>query len=235
MQTARQYDVVRFYSLMAALAERTGGPRRLETCSGRMEWPPRGVYFFMESGETRRESGHDARVVRVGTHALGLTSQTTLWNRLSQHRGQTNSGGGNHRGSIFRHLIGNALLSQAGEDHLTWGVGTSAAPTVRADELTLERRVSAIIRAMPFLWLAIEDAPGPDSLRGYIERNVIALLSNRDKPPIDPPSSTWLGFHCDRPKVRQSGLWNQVYTDSVYDPEVLGCLERLLETMPQTA
>ena len=31
---------------------------------------------------------------------------------------------------------------------------------------------------MPFLWLEVPDPPGPDSLRGYIERNAIVLLSN---------------------------------------------------------
>ena len=30
-------------------------------------------------------------------------------------------------------------------------------------------------------------------MRGYIERNAIALLSNYGKPAIDPPSPGWLG------------------------------------------
>jgi len=34
---------------------------------------------------------------------------TTLWARLSQHRGSAKSGGGNHRCSIFRLLVGRAL------------------------------------------------------------------------------------------------------------------------------
>jgi hypothetical protein len=31
---------------------------------------------------------------------------------------------------------------------------------------------------MPFLWLAIDDEPSAHGLRGHIERNAIALLSN---------------------------------------------------------
>jgi hypothetical protein len=52
------------------------------------------VYFFMEEGETRSDSGIGARIVRVGTHALKEGSGTKLWTRLSQHRGQEKSGGG---------------------------------------------------------------------------------------------------------------------------------------------
>lgn len=40
---------------------------------------------------------------------------------------------------------------------------------------------------MSVLWIAKPDDPGPDSLRGYIERNRFALLSNHDRDPIDPP------------------------------------------------
>ncbi len=83
---------------------------------------------------------------------------------------------------------------------------------------------------MPFLWLAVADAPGPDSLRGYIERNSIALLSNLGKPPLDPPSKGWRGRVCDRNKarVRDSGLWNQNHVDEDYDPRFLDVLDRLV-------
>jgi hypothetical protein len=43
-----------------------------------MAWPERGVYFFFEQGETRSKSHIAERVVRVGTHALTTSSQTTL-------------------------------------------------------------------------------------------------------------------------------------------------------------
>ena len=60
-------------------------------------------------------------------------------------------------------------------------------------ELGVERLVSKEIGATSFLWLSVEDAPGPDSQRGHVERNSIVLLSNFIGEPIDPPSLNWLG------------------------------------------
>jgi hypothetical protein len=81
---------------------------------------------------------------------------------------------------------------------------------------------------MPFLWLSIEDDAEPESLRGFIERNSIALLSNANKPSLDPPSPGWLGHHSDRERVRQSGLWNQNHVDESYDPAFLLKLDQLV-------
>ena len=50
----------------------------------------------------------------------------------------------------------------------------------------------------PFLWLHLNDAPGPDSKRGLIERNAIALLSGYRCSAADGPSAKWLGHHSDR-------------------------------------
>ena len=82
---------------------------------------------------------------------------------------------------------------------------------------------------MPFLWLDIDDPPSRDSLRGRIERNAIALLSNLNKPALDAPSPGWRGHHSDRPKVRQSGLWNNNHVDEGYDPSFLRDLEDLVK------
>ena len=46
--------------------------------------------------------------------------------------------------------------------------------------------MSNYIAAMPFLWLDIDDEAGPNSLRGSIEGNAIALLSNYARTPLDP-------------------------------------------------
>lgn len=91
--------------------------------------------------------------------------------------------------------------------------------------------MSTVIGAMPFLWLAIGDRPGPHSLRGYIERNSIALLSDYGKEPLDPPSPNWLGHDCDRELVRESGLWNQRHVKEGYDETFLDTLERLIHEM----
>jgi len=122
-------------------------------------------------------------------------------------------------------------LRQRGETHPTWGEGNTAASDVRVCERTLECDVSKTIGQMPFLWLAIGDEAGPDSLRGYIERNAIALLSNYGKHPLDPASGAWLGHHCDRERVRSSGLWNSNHVDESYDPAFL---ERLAQLISET-
>ena len=121
----------------------------LTSCDGRSGWPDRGVYFFMEDGECRTDSGDGLRVVRVGTHALTSSSRTTLWNRLSQHKGQKASGGGNHRGSIFRLLVGSTLLKTPGAACPTWGIKNSAPHDVRILEQPFEQEVSRItVRSM---------------------------------------------------------------------------------------
>ncbi len=232
-------DIQRFYEILDELEASVGGKRTLEEAHGRMNWPERGVYFFFEPGEKRTTSGTGPRVVRVGTHALKASGQATLWNRLRQHRGPvggSNPGGGNHRGSVFRLHVGTALIDRddwpqavAGD----WGVGSSASKMIRERERPLERAVSQHIRSMPFLWIGVEDEPGPASLRGYIERNAIALLSNYcfQDTPIDPPSDTWLGHWATNDYVQRSGLWNVNHVAETYDP---GFLDILLEQIRLT-
>ena len=175
-------------------------------------------------------AGQVRRIVRVGTHALKTGSKAELWDRLKQHRGSVRSGGGNHRGSIFRLIVGTALVERDGLACLSWDTCRGRVPReVRERELELEQAVSNVTGAMPFLWLAIEDEAGPASLRGYIERNSIALLSNLGKEAIDPPSRAWLGRHCDRERVRAAGLWNSNHADERYDPAFLGTLAGLIE------
>jgi hypothetical protein len=106
----RRTDLVRFYDLLASLARREDCPRRLVDCQGGMLWPTRGVYSVFEPGESRSDSGEGCRVVCVGTQTLKQDPATSLWNHLSQHREGSRSGGGNHRGSIFRLLVGAAIM-----------------------------------------------------------------------------------------------------------------------------
>ena len=234
----RAADTGRFYALLSRVSERGGGCRHLATCDGRMDWPRRGVYFFFEPGEHRSDRTLGLRVVRVGTHALKPASRTSLWQRLSQHRGSSRSGGGNHRGSIFRLIVGVALARRA--DAMpppSWGVGSDAGEaarrlgldraTVRRDETELERQVSKCIGQMPFLWLGVDDLPGAASMRGVIERNAIALLSHARTPAADVPSDRWLGAFSDRERVRASGLWNSRHVSEIHDPSFLDAMEAL--------
>jgi hypothetical protein len=150
---SRVEDLSGFYSILDALRARSGGTRTLSECTGRMAWPTRGVYFFFEDGEYRA-AGDGLWVVRVGTHALLPTSGRTLWNRLSQHRGTVSPLGGNHRGSVFRLHVGDALL-RSGQSPVsvsdTWGVGVTAPRETRERERPLEANVSEFIGRMPFL------------------------------------------------------------------------------------
>jgi hypothetical protein len=225
--TINPAHVDNFYELLTDLGKRVGGTRQLATSSAHSGWPAQGVYFFFEPGEKRRD-GVTSRVVRIGTHALTKSSTTKLWMRLGQHRGNVqgaNPGGGNHRGSIFRHHVGTALLNT--ED---WPVSLQESwrqkhidHSARLDEAVLERAVSSHIGAMPLLWLAV-----PDRLdRGVVETSVIALLSNRNASG-DPPSECWLGRHADSEEVRTSGLWNVRDTNASFDPSVLVLIERLV-------
>ncbi len=222
-------DLVHFYATLEILESSIGGKRKLSECDGKMNWPKRGVYFFFENGESRSRSGDGPRVVRVGTHALTSSPGTRLWNRLSQHRGVASTGGGNHRGSVFRKLVGHALIARYPECNIeTWGKGDSASRNIRTAEFELELRVSAVIGEMPFLWLEVDDPPGPGNHRGYIERNAIALLSGYNRIHVDPPSDDWLGLNCPREKVQHSGLWNQKHVEDDYDPGFLSELENLI-------
>lgn len=214
-----------FYQLLAQLEENVGGKRQLENCDGYMDWPDRGVYFFFAPDESR-ENSDQKRVTRVGTHAVSTGSGTTLWDRLRTHRGALNgtyAGGGNHRGSVFRERVGEALIQREGleETYPAWSDGSSAKREQRLTELDLERRVSDYIRDLPFLWVDVPDEPEPKSDRAYLERNAIALLSNYGKPAIDARETGWLGTDSQSEKIRESGLWNVNHVDESYDPEFL--------------
>ena len=82
------------------------------------------------------------------------------------------------------------------EDPISWGECSSAGAAartfgidrdeLRVDEKALEAEVSKHIGRMPFLWVEIDDPPRPNSLRAFIEKNSIALLSNYHKVSLDP-------------------------------------------------
>lgn len=188
----------------------------------------------------RSGSGAGLRVVRVGTHALKTGSKSTLWGRLSQHRGPARDGGGNHRGSIFRLLVGIALARRSGVSlPPSWGLGGAPSTAarrlgieraeVKPNEAELETSVSRYVGTMPFLFLGVKDEPGPASERGFIERNAIALLSAYREASLDPASTGWLGRWSDRERVRLSGLWNNNHVDEAYDPSFLDLMKMRID------
>jgi len=231
----RRDDLDRFYRLLARLEETVGGKQQLRDCDGYMDWPDRGVYFFFATDEQRANTDQ-LRLTRVGTHAVSEGSGTTLWNRLRTHRGAlsgTYEGGGNHRGSVFRERVGEALIERYDQHDVypEWGDGSSAGRDLRLEEIDMERPVSDYLRQLPFLWVDVDDEPGPGSDRAYLERNAIALVSNYGKDSIDPRSNGWLGNDSPSQKIRESGLWNVNHVDESYDPAFL---DRLAEAVGMT-
>jgi len=148
---------------------REGGQRRLRDCTS-FGWPSHAVYFFIDDEEARLEGA--TRAVRVGTHALSATSATTLWQRLSTHRGHVSGsrpGGGNHRASIFRLHVGTAMLARGDWPSAvrnSWR-NKHASPAMRHAEYPLEQAVSHYISGLPLLWL---DVPARTD-RGLIEQH----------------------------------------------------------------
>lgn len=230
---SRRSDLSRLYDLLDRLEASVGGKQRLKDSTGYMDWPDRGVYFFFAQDETR-DSTDQLRLTRVGTHAVSTGSGTSLWNRLRTHRGSnrgTYEDGGNHRGSVFRKRVGEAMIvrDDLHDEHPHWGDGSSAGRERRLAELEHERRVSEYIRDLPFLWVSIDDEPGPDSDRAYIERNAISLVSNYAKASIDTRDEGWLGKDSPRDEINQSGLWNINHVEEEYDSAFLDRLSRAIE------
>jgi hypothetical protein len=224
----RGADLVRFYRLMEELQALNGGLQRMAAASPDFAWPRRGVVWFFEKGESRTESGPGARIVRVATHALKPELNSTLWEKLAQ------DGNGRHRQSVFRTLIGLALRDLTGkQEPVGWGRDKPPGSEPDRAEQALEAAVSMYIGQMPFLFLAVDDEPGPRSERAFIERNSIALLSNYARAPLDSPSAGWLGRRCGREKVGQSGLWNTAHVDAAYDPSFMENMKSLMEDMRQ--
>ncbi|MGB9987449.1 hypothetical protein [Salarchaeum japonicum] len=229
----RREDINRLYGLLDELEQTVGGKQKLKDCTGYMDWPDRGVYFFFASDECR-DGGDQHRITRIGTHAVSEGSSTSLWDRLRTHRGAkrgTYEGGGNHRGSVFRKRVGEAFVERDDrhDEYPHWGEGSSAKRERRLDELEMERRVSDYLRDLPFLWLNVDDEPSAESQRAFIERNTIALLSNYHREAVDARSGDWLGHHSRSKKIRESGLWNVDHVDEDYDPEFLDLFRDQIE------
>jgi len=201
--------------------------RRTFTLSdlGAQRLPGRGVYVFIDRAE-RNFLGGRGRIVRIGTHAVSEGSKSTLRNRLRNHAG-LKDGTGNHRGSIFRLHVGNAMLARDNGTLLSWGDGQDAPAEVRASETTMEQRVSAYLGSLELLILDLDDKPSKHSMRATVERQLISLCSE-NLLPIDKPSRNWLGSMSPVPLIVKSGLWNLRDVGRVYDPRGAGSVHDLL-------
>lgn len=205
-------DINTFYTLLQEIEIKF--PRRSlgDLLNLKNKIPKQGVYFFFDQIETR-ENSNDLRVVRVGTHAAQANSKATIKQRLSQHKGPEKLFG-SHRASVFRELVGYALINRDNLPKNKWGVREEKSNKIVLDsEKELEQNVSLYLRDLRFTILEIEGEASKNNDRAYIERNTIALLSNYCRPKIDPPSTNWLGSLTQKEKIVESGLWNSNYVD----------------------
>jgi len=205
----RTTDINTFYNLLQEVEKKF--PRRPlgELLTLKKNIPNQGVYFFFDKNETREKS-NDLRVVRVGTHAAQAKSKATIKERLSQHKGPENLFG-RHRASVFRELVGYALINKDNHPQNKWGIREDK--SMLKSEKVLEKNVSLYLRDLSFTILEIEGEASKYNDRAYMERNSIALLSNYNRLAIDPSSANWLGRFTKKDKIIKSGLWNSNYVD----------------------
>lgn len=193
------------YRLVGELGARHG-LRSFGTCNGHQSWPAAGVYFFLEPDEPTEFESEAGRIVHIGTHAVKAGANTTIWDRLYQIKGNAD-GAGNHRRAVLRHHVGHALLARDRATHRTWGVGTTVDHGTRERERELEVRVSEYLSRLVVTYVPVTDAAGPGSLRAFIKRNAISVLTT-DAGRWNLPSESWLGQLSPTAAIHASGLWN---------------------------
>lgn len=189
--------------------------------------PRNGIYILFETGET----GHGAdRIVRVGTH----TGQGQLRQRLKQHFLLENKDR-----SIFRKNIGRALLAKSADPFApAWELDLttreardrSGSLIDRQRQTEIEHAVTAYIQT--HFTFAVFEVPDKTA-RLEIESKLISTVSLCDD---CGPSSTWLGNHSPKDKIRASGLWlvNELYKTAFVEAEVADLEKRLFSgTTPE--
>lgn len=123
--------------------------------------------------------------------------------------------------------VGEAIIERDNlhDKYPHWGEGSSANRGIRDKEYEMEKQISKYIRDLPFLWVKVDDEPGPNSERSFLEKNSIALLSNYGKKSIDPRDEEWLGKHSPKKEIKKSGLWNVAHVGKNYNSSFLKVLE----------
>ncbi|MCY4219400.1 MAG: hypothetical protein OXE56_09060 [Gammaproteobacteria bacterium] len=78
---------------------------------------------------------------------------------------------------MIRLVVETALIRRDGLNYSSWVCRSNSPSEVGDNELPLESKVSEVIGNMQILCLAVEDQPGSDSMRGFIERNSIFVTA----------------------------------------------------------
>ena len=195
----------------------------------RHDLPNQGVYFFFDPNEPTQFSKVVPRLVRVGTHGVSEGSKASLRNRLRTHLG-TGEGLGNHRSSVFRLHVGDALIRKNNmrDQFPHWGKGQTTEIEIRRREAELESAVSTYISQLQIVVLEVSDQANKESARSLIERLSIAVFTE-DFFPIEEPSLDWLGLFSQHQTIVQTGLWNLRDSGSRADLQIVDLLrERVI-------
>jgi hypothetical protein len=205
---SRLDDLKRFYELVAAL----GPPAPAAAfMSGR---PRDGIYLFFEAGETRTDSGDGPRVVRV--EARG-------WSLLERAGHRFGSGPKLATERSLEAMVTDALHENGVPICVMW------APTVRPvpaqPKVTARRRH---LMGMDVIRFDVRDGLRRGLRRAALASNIVGLLSNFDRPPLDAASKAWLGrcsarlgFRWAKLTFPRCGLWNEIGVKETYDPAFL--------------
>lgn len=185
-----------------------------------------GLYFFYEIGEKSEHSKAD-RIVRIGNHPR---AKGGLVRRLQQHYS------GRKNGSVFRRLLGGAILRARQDDHhcLLPAPGRGHWELQNAKPCAIcqpvEEEVSKLLRQnCSFRCVAIEDRDE----RNALEADLISLISACS---ICKPSSSWLGLQSYPEAVHLSGLWNSQFTEKrIIEADLPHHLERNIRTSQKLA
>ena len=196
----------------------------LSQCNSKMIWPKRGVMFILDLNESSFIYPNSPRIVYVGTHADNCNRNSKIWNRIKKHIGN-NNGYGNHRISVLRSHIGKALINRYKLNFPTWGVGNNAPVYVLEKEKELEKLVSDYIKKLAIIVIEVNDEPSKDSMRVYIKRNSIALLSKTYKY-FNNYSTEWLGLFSQNEEIRKSYLWNIDFTMEKHDENIVEVISK---------
>jgi hypothetical protein len=178
-----------------------------------------GLYFFFEPNEYRdREHRTQLRVTYIG-------KASRLWARLKDH--SDDSDRSNPLSNMFWAMarrekpISFDRWVKAGwfKSDVYWADIKDDADYVAMRQLEYTK-VLPYVQACSFTWL-----PRGENL----EKHVISLLSNYQRPSVDPPSDSWLGHHSPEAKIRESGLWNAQHINAQWTDDWLDDFERLLK------
>ena len=186
------------------------------------EIPSNGIYILFQ----KDEKGHGLeRIVRIGTHT-GRTS--SLRSRLEEHFMKENKDR-----SVFRKNIGRALLNQRDDPFFKyWDLDrTSGKVKKQCDEKIdfdyqqkLEKIVTQYIREN--FSFSVFKVNGKDE-RLDIEEKLISTISLCDE---CQPSRRWIGRSSPKPKIVQSGLWQEQGLWKIpLNADDIRCLSRLMK------